>query len=286
MHQTCMSWNICTYIVLAMDHKLNENKKSSIICEWPSVRWIFSFSFNQQVARFALSGDSSLYVLLPLSNSVLDLQQVEDRMTDTAVHQMINTMKQSPPQLIEVTLPQIKLDVQSDMHILIKKLGVFPWHVLLHKWTNTRICFLVSLFLTTYFPIPPHLFSYFFRTVVAVWGCQSVWPLLRRQAGSGWCQTQSLPRADWTGGWGRGCQLFLVLSLPLLLLCPAAFHHAAVEWPGQCATICRQSDWPMMRETERRWRKEKQKRRKKGKTESKCERRKGKGRICWRKAVL
>uniref|UniRef100_A0A3Q3W560 Ig-like domain-containing protein n=1 Tax=Mola mola TaxID=94237 RepID=A0A3Q3W560_MOLML len=81
-------------------------------------------NLKAQVARFSLSGDSSLYVLLPLSNSVLDLQQVEDRMTDTAVHQMINTMKQNPPHPIEVTLPQIKLDVQSDMHILIKKLGL------------------------------------------------------------------------------------------------------------------------------------------------------------------
>ncbi|XP_041789969.1 plasma protease C1 inhibitor [Chelmon rostratus] len=77
-----------------------------------------------QVARFALTGDSSLYILLPRSNTVADLQQVEEKMTDTAVREMIEQMKTTPPQSIEVTLPQIKLDVQPDMNILIKKLGL------------------------------------------------------------------------------------------------------------------------------------------------------------------
>ncbi|XP_040000915.1 plasma protease C1 inhibitor [Xiphias gladius] len=77
-----------------------------------------------QVARFALSGDSSLYILLPRSNDVTELQQVEEKMTDTAVRQMIEQMKTTATQHIEVTLPQIKLDVQPDMNILIKKLGL------------------------------------------------------------------------------------------------------------------------------------------------------------------
>ncbi|KAG8014787.1 Plasma protease C1 inhibitor, partial [Nibea albiflora] len=46
-----------------------------------------------QVAKFALTGDSSLYILLPRSNTVTDLQQVEEKMTDTAVHEMIEHMK-------------------------------------------------------------------------------------------------------------------------------------------------------------------------------------------------
>ncbi|XP_056228466.1 plasma protease C1 inhibitor [Seriola aureovittata] len=77
-----------------------------------------------QVAKFPLTGDSSLYILLPRSNKVTDLQQVEERMTDTAVHQMIEGMKTTVPHYIEVTLPQIKLDDQPDMNILIKKLGL------------------------------------------------------------------------------------------------------------------------------------------------------------------
>ncbi|XP_051239618.1 plasma protease C1 inhibitor [Dicentrarchus labrax] len=79
---------------------------------------------KSQVARFALSGDSSLYILLPRSNTVSDLQQLEERMTDTAVKQMIEQMKTVPPQPLEVTLPQIKLDVQPDMNVLLKKLGL------------------------------------------------------------------------------------------------------------------------------------------------------------------
>ncbi len=82
------------------------------------------------MARFALTGDSSLYILLPLSNTVVDLQQVEEKMTDTAVHQMIEQMKTTSPQHVEVTLPQIKLDFQPDMNILIKKLGLFIFRVL------------------------------------------------------------------------------------------------------------------------------------------------------------
>lgn len=77
-----------------------------------------------QVAKFALTGDSSLYIILPRSHTVTDLQQLEDRMTDTAVHQMIEEMKKIEPQRAEVTLPQIKLDVQPDMNILLKKLGL------------------------------------------------------------------------------------------------------------------------------------------------------------------
>lgn len=59
-----------------------------------------------------------------------DLQQVEEKMTDTAVRQMIEQMKAIRPHPVEVTLPQIKLDVQPDMHILIKKLGLLIFHVL------------------------------------------------------------------------------------------------------------------------------------------------------------
>ncbi|XP_053187052.1 plasma protease C1 inhibitor [Scomber japonicus] len=77
-----------------------------------------------QVARFSLTGDSSLYIVLPRDSKASDLQEVEVKMTDTAVHQMIEQMKTTPPQHIEVTLPQIKLNVEPDMNILLKKLGL------------------------------------------------------------------------------------------------------------------------------------------------------------------
>ncbi|CAK6977173.1 plasma protease C1 inhibitor [Scomber scombrus] len=84
----------------------------------------FVVGLKAQVARFSLTGDSSLYILLPRSSKASDLQEVEVRMTDTAVRQMIEQMKTTLPQHIEVTLPKIKLDVQPDMNILLKKLGL------------------------------------------------------------------------------------------------------------------------------------------------------------------
>lgn len=89
-----------------------------------SAAMTYIVELKAQVARLALSGDSSLYILLPRSNTVTDLQQVEKLMTDTAVRQMIEQMKTTTPELIEVTLPQIMLDIQPDMNMLIKKLGL------------------------------------------------------------------------------------------------------------------------------------------------------------------
>lgn len=85
---------------------------------------IYAAELKAQVARFALTGDSSLYILLPLSNTVAALQQVEHKMTDTVVRQMIENMKTTSPQNMEVTLPKIKLDIQPDMNMLLRKLGL------------------------------------------------------------------------------------------------------------------------------------------------------------------
>lgn len=48
-------------------------------------------------------------------------------MTDSAVRQMMEQMKTTIPLPVEVTLPLIKLDVQPNMHILIKKLGLLAF---------------------------------------------------------------------------------------------------------------------------------------------------------------
>ncbi|KAK5866116.1 hypothetical protein PBY51_020331 [Eleginops maclovinus] len=91
-----------------------------------------------QVARFALTGDSSLYILLPRSNKVADLQQVEESLTDTAVHQMIQEVQSTTPEHMEVSLPKIELDVQPDMNMLIKKLGLSS------LFENANLCGLYS----------------------------------------------------------------------------------------------------------------------------------------------
>nr|XP_020457777.1 factor XIIa inhibitor-like [Monopterus albus]XP_020457778.1 factor XIIa inhibitor-like [Monopterus albus] len=84
----------------------------------------YAVSLMAQVARFALTGDSSLYILLPRTNTLTDLQQVENRMTDTAVREMIELMNKTHPQHIEVTLPQIKIDAQPNMNMLLGDLGL------------------------------------------------------------------------------------------------------------------------------------------------------------------
>uniref|UniRef100_A0A8K9Y114 Serpin peptidase inhibitor, clade G (C1 inhibitor), member 1 n=1 Tax=Oncorhynchus mykiss TaxID=8022 RepID=A0A8K9Y114_ONCMY len=58
-----------------------------------------------QVAMFPLSGESSLFILLPPSAKLSDLQLVEGKMADKAVSQMVEQMNQVSPQATEVTLP-------------------------------------------------------------------------------------------------------------------------------------------------------------------------------------
>uniref|UniRef100_UPI0037E857D1 plasma protease C1 inhibitor n=1 Tax=Semicossyphus pulcher TaxID=241346 RepID=UPI0037E857D1 len=85
---------------------------------------MYNPELQSEVARFPLSDENSLYVLLPRSNTATGLQQLEEKMTDTAVRQLIDQMKTTSPEPVEVTLPQIKMDVQPDLNILIKKLGL------------------------------------------------------------------------------------------------------------------------------------------------------------------
>lgn len=74
---------------------------------------------------FPLSGESSLFILLPPTAKLSDLQLVEGKMTDKAVSQMVEQMNQVSPQATEVTLPKIKLDVRTEMNTLLRKIGLF-----------------------------------------------------------------------------------------------------------------------------------------------------------------
>lgn len=75
------------------------------------------------MAKFGLTGDSSLYILLPMANTAEALQAVETRMTFAAMQDMIREMSAVTPEAIEVTLPLIKLEHRPNMHVLFKKLG-------------------------------------------------------------------------------------------------------------------------------------------------------------------
>ncbi|CAB1328178.1 unnamed protein product [Coregonus sp. 'balchen'] len=81
-------------------------------------------SMKAQVAMFPLSGESSLFILLPPTAKLSDLQLVEGKMTDKAVRQMVEQMHQVSPQATEVTLPKITLDVRTEMNTLLRKIGL------------------------------------------------------------------------------------------------------------------------------------------------------------------
>lgn len=86
---------------------------------------VYAPGLKAQVMRFGLTGNNSLYILLPQTHIASDLQQVESRLTDAAVRQMVDQVQSATPQRVEVTLPQIKLNVEEDMTVLMKKLGLF-----------------------------------------------------------------------------------------------------------------------------------------------------------------
>ena len=118
--------------------------------------------------------------------------------------------------------------------------------IMSHLW-NIPLHLLLD-FLHALFQSSPFLdFSLFSsnRTIITVRGSQPVRPLLWGQVGSGRCQTQSLLRADQrrSRGWRR--HLYVILSVFPFLLCHAAFHYTAMEWPSQRATLYWQSDQPM-----------------------------------------
>ncbi|XP_029918156.1 plasma protease C1 inhibitor isoform X2 [Myripristis murdjan] len=77
-----------------------------------------------QVGRFPLTDENSLYILLPRSHQQSDMQTMEEKMTDSAVRQMIEHMKVVSPEVMEVILPKIKLDIKTDMKGLLRKLGL------------------------------------------------------------------------------------------------------------------------------------------------------------------
>lgn len=127
----------------------NRWSHNEFFCHLLTLRVFFIF-FGQQVARFALTGDSSLYILLPSTNTEAKLQEIEQKMTDRTVVQMIQNMKTASPQHIEVTLPKIKLNFQPEMNTLIKKLGWFIFCALLSFQPNIWPFFVLPKINTTH----------------------------------------------------------------------------------------------------------------------------------------
>lgn len=77
-----------------------------------------------QVMLFPLTEGTSLYILLPLSHTLADMQRLEAALSDHTLARMMQKVKDSEPDLIEVILPVIKLEIETDMDMLLRKLDL------------------------------------------------------------------------------------------------------------------------------------------------------------------
>ncbi|KAL2098095.1 hypothetical protein ACEWY4_007302 [Coilia grayii] len=84
----------------------------------------FFSSLKAQVAAFPLTGKNRLFILVPVTTSLEDLQAVERRMTDTVLREMAKDMAKVSPKIAEVTLPKLKLDISTDLYTLIEDIGL------------------------------------------------------------------------------------------------------------------------------------------------------------------
>lgn len=84
----------------------------------------YSEKLQAQVVSFPLTNDSSLYIVLPRSSTATGLLQVEENLTDQVVSELVEELRTAPPDNLEVMLPKIELDVQPDLNMLLRKLGL------------------------------------------------------------------------------------------------------------------------------------------------------------------
>ncbi|KAG7458567.1 hypothetical protein MATL_G00221810 [Megalops atlanticus] len=77
-----------------------------------------------QVAEFPLSGKTSLYILLPVTSSVEHLQALEERMDHETVKNMVEMLSKAAPEVAEVMLPKIKLDIKTNLMDLLENMGL------------------------------------------------------------------------------------------------------------------------------------------------------------------
>ncbi|MCI4380476.1 hypothetical protein PGIGA_G00240420 [Pangasianodon gigas] len=78
-------------------------------------------ALKAHVGKFDLTGKNSLYILLPISEGKKGLQATEASLTESNIREMVKEMASVIPALSEVTLPKVKLMVNTDLLTLLKK---------------------------------------------------------------------------------------------------------------------------------------------------------------------
>ncbi|XP_072537353.1 plasma protease C1 inhibitor [Salminus brasiliensis] len=81
-------------------------------------------TLKAQVGKFALTGGSSLYVLVPTALTEKALAQVEDNLNENSLRAMVQELNMITPVSAEVTLPKTKLSINTDLASLLKKIGL------------------------------------------------------------------------------------------------------------------------------------------------------------------
>ncbi|XP_064190938.1 plasma protease C1 inhibitor [Anguilla rostrata] len=84
----------------------------------------YSSHVKAQVAAFPLSGRTTLYILLPHSASLKDLEELEDRLDDQSVRAMVKEMEKTPTETAEVTLPKIHLSIKTNLMEILDTMGL------------------------------------------------------------------------------------------------------------------------------------------------------------------
>ncbi|XP_058875296.1 hemicentin-1-like isoform X1 [Acipenser ruthenus] len=77
-----------------------------------------------KVGRFLLSGDTSLLVLLPTDPSLDSLLALESRLSSKLLADVVQQLNQATPHSTLVSLPKLRLDVQTDLAYILEKLGL------------------------------------------------------------------------------------------------------------------------------------------------------------------
>ncbi|KAL7884492.1 hypothetical protein AOLI_G00072620 [Acnodon oligacanthus] len=80
--------------------------------------------FKAQVAKFPLTGKSSLYVMVPNAVTHSALAVLEENLDESNVRAMVEEVDKVAPVSAEVTLPKTKLTTNIDLATLLRKMGV------------------------------------------------------------------------------------------------------------------------------------------------------------------
>ncbi|NP_001116757.1 plasma protease C1 inhibitor precursor [Danio rerio] len=93
-----------------------------------SSNYILQMGYNKQlkadVGKFPLTGQNSLYILVPRTLSEESFLLMENNINRNTLEEMVSEMNQTPAQSAEVTLPAIKLTMTTQVDDLLRNMGL------------------------------------------------------------------------------------------------------------------------------------------------------------------